>query len=312
MKHPFIHHVSVINRNTLDAFNFYHKVLGLDFLLKTVNQDDLEMYHIFFGDTTGRPGTEFSVFEMKHGAMKKFGTNSLDRTVFAVPSEDSLTFWQQRLEANDVFNCDIEDYNGAKILRFEDPSGVQLGLTAQKGNDEVFPRETADIPLAHAITGIDSIHCRVRYAKASARAFVDMFDAEIVDETTADGHAVTILGKADALLGQTLHLWEDRTRDVEVTGVGAIQHIALNVENYSALLGVEEKILNKNFPYSGIKNREFFQSLYYREPNNLLIEVATEQTEFEKIDIDTSNFDKIPLMLPSFLEPRRRFIESKL
>lgn len=290
----------------------HFKVLGLDFLLKTVNQDDLEMYHLFFGDTTGRPGTEFSVFEMKHGAMKKFGTNALERTIFAVPSEQSLTFWQKRLEAHDVFNCEIEDYNGTKILRFEDQSGVQLGLTPKKGTDEVFPNETSDIPTEHAIVGVDSIHCRVRYAKASAKAFVDMFDAEIVGETTDNGMDVTIIGKQDALFGQTLHLFEDRTRNVEVTGVGAIQHIALNVESYSALLGVEEKILNKNFPYSGIKNREFFQSLYYREPNNLLIEVATEQTEFEKIDIDTSNFDKIPLMLPSFLEPRRRFIESKL
>lgn len=312
MRHPFIHHVSVINRDTRESFHFYHKVLGLDFLLKTVNQDDLEMYHLFFGDTTGRPGTEFSVFEMKHGAMKKFGTNALERTIFAVPSEQSLTFWQKRLEAHDVFNCEIEDYNGTKILRFEDQSGVQLGLTPKKGTDEVFPNETSDIPTEHAIVGVDSIHCRVRYAKASAKAFVDMFDAEIVGETTDNGMDVTIIGKQDALFGQTLHLFEDRTRNVEVTGVGAIQHIALNVESYSALLGVEEKILNKNFPYSGIKNREFFQSLYYREPNNLLIEVATEQTEFEKIDIDTSNFDKIPLMLPSFLEPRRRFIESKL
>lgn len=312
MRHPFIHHVSVINRDTRESFHFYHKVLGLDFLLKTVNQDDLEMYHLFFGDTTGRPGTEFSVFEMKHGAMKKFGTNALERTIFAVPSEQSLTFWQKRLEAHDVFNCEIEDYNGTKILRFEDQSGVQLGLTPKKGTDEVFPNETSDIPTEHAIVGVDSIHCRVRYAKASAKAFVDMFDAEIVGETTDNGMDVTIIGKQDALFGQTLHLFEDRTRNVEVTGVGAIQHIALNVESYSALLGVEEKILNKNFPYSGIKNREFFQSLYYREPNNLLIEVATEQTEFEKIDIDTSNFDKIPLMLPSFLEPRRHFIESKL
>lgn len=65
MTHPIIHHVSVINRDSKVSFEFYHKLLGLDFLLKTVNQDDMEMYHLFFGDTTGRPGTEFSVFEMK-------------------------------------------------------------------------------------------------------------------------------------------------------------------------------------------------------------------------------------------------------
>lgn len=312
MRHPLIHHVSVINRDTRTSFEFYHKVLGLDFLMKTVNQDDIEMYHLFFGDTTGRPGTEFSVFEMRHGAMKAYGTNSLDRTIFAVPSEASLEFWQERLAAHDIFNCEIETYHGAPILRFEDASGVQLGLTPQKGTDEVYPHVTADIPQEHAIVGIDSIHCRVRYAKASARAFVDMFDMEIIDHTTDNGHDVTILGKKDALLQQTLHLYEDRTRAVEVTGVGAIQHIALNAVSDSALLGVEEHVLNKSFPYSGIKNREFFRSLYYREPNNLLIEVATEQTNFKKVPMETTYFDDIPLQLPEFLEPRRRFIESKL
>lgn len=97
-----------------------------------------------------------------------------------------------------------------------------------------------------------------------------------------------------------------------MTGVGAIQHIALNAVSDSALLGVEEHVLNKSFPYSGIKNREFFRSLYYREPNNLLIEVATEQTNFKKVPMETTYFDDIPLQLPEFLEPRRRFIESKL
>lgn len=312
MKSPLIHHVSVINRDSRQSFHFYHNVLGLEFLLKTVNQDDMDMYHLFFGDKTGRPGTEFSVFEMKSGAAKKYGTNALERTIFAVPSEASLTFWEKRLNDFGIFNCEIEQYNGAKILRFEDADGVLLGFTPVKTDEAFFARETADIPLEHAIVGIDSVHCRVRYSEASLRSFKAIYGLQKIEEFTDNGYHVTVLGADDVLFGQTLHLIEDRTRNLEQMGSGAIQHIAINAKNYNELLEIEEKILEKNFHYSGIKNREFFQSLYYREPNSLLIEVATEQTNFQKAEMDTSDFDRIPLYLPPFLEERRSFIESRL
>lgn len=310
---PIIHHVSVINRDSNQSFEFYHKVLGLDFLLKTVNQDDMEMYHLFFGDTTGRPGTEFSVFEMKNGPKKAYGTNSLERTIFAVPSEASLTFWEARLNEHGVFNCEIEDYNGGKILRFEDQDGVLLGVKAvEKREDEQYFAHVTDVPEEHAIFGIHSVHCRVRYAKATSTSFEKIFGLKQIATFEDNGHHVTVLSTEDALFGQELHLVEDRNRSLEQTGVGAIQHIALNAKNYNALLEIEEHILEKNFRYSGIKNREFFQSLYYREPNNLLIEVATEQTNFKKAVMNTAHLADIELYLPPFLEERRSFIESKL
>lgn len=314
MTHPIIHHVSVINRDSKVSFEFYHKLLGLDFLLKTVNQDDMEMYHLFFGDTTGRPGTEFSVFEMKSGAPKKYGTNSLERTIFAVPSEQSLVYWEQRLREADVFNCEIEDYHHSKILRFEDSDGVLLGLMpVQKNVDEsYYPYKESDIPEEHAIFGIHAVHCRVRYPQASTRSFEDLFDLQVVDEFEDQNHAITVLSKEGALFNQQLHLVEDRLRNLEEMGSGGIQHIALNAVDETNLLQVEKKILHTNFHYSGIKNREFFKSLYYREPNSLLIEVATEQTHFTKAPAHITNFEDLPLYLPPFLESRRSFIESKL
>lgn len=313
MTSPLIHHVSVINRDSRQSFEFYHKLLGLDFLLKTVNQEDMEMYHLFFGDTTGRPGTEFSVFELKQGQAKAYGTNALERTVFAVPSEASLTFWEQRLRESGVFNCEIEDYHDTKVLRFEDQDGVQLGLQpVDWGASDRYPYTAGDIPEEHAIFGIKAVHARVRYTKATARSFGEIFGLELTGEFMDNGHKVSVLTSPGALFGQELHLVEDRERNLEVNGAGAIHHIALNARDDDALLAVEKSIVSKNFRYSGIKNREFFRSLYYREPNNLLIEVATEQTDFQKPEGGTGDFDAIPLYLPPFLEPRRGFIESKL
>lgn len=312
MASPLIHHVSVINRDRYVTFDFYHKLLGLEFLLKTVNQDEVDMLHLFFGDKTGRPGTEFSVFEMQNAPQKQFGTNSLERTVFAVPSEASLQFWLARFEAHDVFNCEIEDYQGRKYLHFEDRDGIQLALTPLRVGDasEHAPHQSADIPLEHAILGIDSFQCRVRYAEASARAFMNMHGYQKLESYEHNHHEVTVLGAEDVLFGQQLHLIEDRTRDIETQGIGSVQHIALNAKNRTGLYEMEKMILDTNFRYSGIKQRDFFESLYYREPNNLLIEVATEQTNFVKPKTATEDYDAIPLFLPDFLESRRSYIEN--
>lgn len=314
MTTPIIHHVSVINRDRYITFDFYHKLLGLEFLLKTVNQDEVEMLHLFFGDQTGRPGTEFSVFEIHSAPQKTFGTNNLERTVFAVPSEESLKFWLERFEAHDVFNCEIEHYQGRKYLHFEDRDGVQLALTPLREGEasEHAPHLSVDIPVEHAILGIDSFQCRVRYADASSRAFMNMYELEHIETFEHNNHEVTVLGKKDTLFGQQLHLIEDRTRDIEKQGVGSVQHIALNAKNRSHLYEIEEMILSINFKYSGIKERDFFESLYYREPNSLLIEVATEQTNFVKPNMITEDYDEIPLFLPDFLEARRNYIENQL
>jgi glyoxalase family protein len=314
MTSPIIHHVSVINRDRYVTFDFYHKLLGLEFLLKTVNQDEVEMLHLFFGDKTGRPGTEFSVFEMQSAPQKKFGTNSLERTVFAVPSEASLEFWLARFEAHDVFNCEIEQYQGRKYLHFEDRDGIQLALTPLRKGDalEHSPHQSTDIPLEHAVLGIDSFQCRVRYAEASARAFMKMHGLQQIETYEHNNHEVTVLGGEDVLFGQQLHLIEDRTRDIETQGIGSVQHIALNAKYRAYLQEIEKKILDTNFRYSGIKQRDFFESLYYREPNNLLIEVATEQTNFVKPAMETEDYDAIPLFLPDFLEGRRSYIENQI
>lgn len=204
---------------------------------------------------------------------------------------------------------------GRSILRFEDADGVQLAVMVvpQREGEAYYGRETDDIPLEHAIYGIHAFHSRVRYSAASVRSLQQLFDVEVARTFTDNDLTVTVVRlKEDTLFQQELHFIEDRHRPLEVSGVGAVQHIALNATSYSHLLELEDGLLEKNIHNSGIKDREFFQSIYYREPNSLLIEIATEYTNFTKEPIDTSDFEVIPLMLPAFLEKRRSYIESKL
>lgn len=310
---PIIHHVSVINRDVEKTFHFYHKVLGLDLLMKTVNQDDIEMYHLFFSDTKGRPGTEFTIFQMQTGRAKQFGTNAIERTVFAVPSEDALYFWEQRLNESGLFNCEIEQYNDSKILRFEDYDGVQLGLTpVSDTRNEFYTHATTEIALENAIIGIDSVHLRVRYPKATADILSHYYGLEPIKLLQDNDLQVTVLSKENSLFDQEIHLIEDKDRPLEVQGIGSAHHIALAVKDKAELKTLEDKVVERNFVNSGIKNREFFYSFYFREPNNILFETATEEITLEKEAYEEVDFDKIPLYLPDFLELRRNFIESNL
>lgn len=311
MNEPIIHHVSVINRDVNKTYEFYHDVLGLNLMLKTVNQDDINMYHLFFENKDGRFGTDFTVFEMRDGIERKFGTNRIERTVFAVPSIESLYFWEKRLNELGFFNCEIEDYHGSKILRFEDFDGVELGFVPAKYDEEAYiGKGTEAIPDEHAIIGFDSVHLRVRYAKASLTSFEHLFDLS-VSEVLDDG--VVVLSRKDAFLNQEIHLIEDKKSPLEVMGVGGSQHVALAAQDMEELEKITAQVTERNFINSGIRDREFFQSLYYREPNNVLIEVATIEAHVPEIDNEKfASFDEIPLQLPEFLEYRRGFITDSL
>lgn len=311
-KSPVIHHVSVINDHVKESFSFYSNVLGLDLLMKTVNQDDVEMYHLFFSDTEGRPGTEFTIFPMKHGMRKQFGTNAIERTLFAVPSVESLHFWEKRLNGYDLFNCEIEEYNDSKILRFEDFAGVELGLVPiNETVEDHFPRVKDDIPLEHAIVGIHSVHLRARYPEATIALLKEYYGLSVVKEL--ENHfPVTVLSKENSLFNQEIHVMEDKESQLAQEGVGSVHHIALSVKEETELAELEEKVNERNFVNSGIKNRELFQSFYFREPNGLLLETATEDSPLSKESYEGLVFEEIPLYLPSFLEPKRDSIERHL
>lgn len=304
---PIIHHVSAINRDAEKTYVFYNDILGLNLHFKTVNQDDTEMYHLFFSDERGRPGTEFTLFEMKEGVNRKFGTNAIDCNVFAVPSLDSLHFWEARLQVNGHFNCGIEAYNDSHILRFEDPDGVQLALVPVEVQEETYGVGTDEIPVEHALFGIHAVHLRVRYAKATEIVLTDYFNLEV----TKHIENRTVLSRPGALFSQEIHLIEDKESSLEIMGSGGIHHIALSVADEEALREIDDEIQSRNFLNSGIRDREFFKSTYFREANGILFEVATnEGTLPEHIQAET--FAEYPLSLPNFLEPRRQSIESYL
>lgn len=313
MTNTGIHHISVMSSNVEDAFNFYHEILGLKLTMKTVNQEDSRMYHLFFGDENGNEGTEYTVFEMKRTKPYVFGTNALERTMFLVPNEESLYFWKERLDKFDVFNYDVEDYGSKKILRFEDEDGQRLGFEYEENIElsNFTPYVSDDIPKEHAILGISSLHMRVRYLEPTERMLENTFSFKKINKLSAFGKHVVIF-QFDNKFKHKIHVIVDKDSPNQHLGVGAIHHIAFGVENIDDLSEIVEDLDMRNIARSELKNRDFMHSLYFRDATRNVIEVATPISDKGIIIDQKEKFENIELFLPEFLEDRREEIENYL
>jgi len=311
---PRIHHISIINRDVETTFNFYHNLLGLKLLLKTINQDDHEMYHIFFSDDQQRVGTEITFFEIKDGVNQTFGTNTIERTILKVPTVDSLDFWQTYFDENNICHYGVETFNNRPILRFEGPDQTQMALTplrSQEISARYFPNSQSTIPQEHGILGIDGVQLRVQYGQATEKELRHLA-WERTNQTSffETNQEVTIMGNQDPDFYQEVHIIQDRVNPIAEAGIGGVHHVAFGVPNLARLEAVDRELRVRNFTNSGIKNREFFHSLYYREPNQLLIEVATQEGYLppEAYAHQGADFNQIPLYLPEYLSD----LENKL
>ncbi|WP_265456540.1 VOC family protein [Enterococcus sp. HY326] len=313
-----IHHISILNRYVKPTFEFYHNILGLKLLMKTINQDDHSMYHLFFSDNQQRIGTEITFFEMQEGEEQGFGTNTLERTILKVPTLESLHFWEKYLEEQGVCQYGIEEFAGQPILRFDAPDNTQMALVPLKefeNRQDYFPYEAPQIPLEHAILGISAIQMRVQYAEASARELLPLgWQKKTTTTFFTSPNDVLVLENLDNDFYQEVHIIQDLKNPPAQQGVGGIHHVAFGVENLADLEKVDAAINERNFKNSGIKDREFFKSLYYREPNQLLIEIATKEGSLdpEAYSNQSDTFEDIPLYLPQYLSDIREETEQIL
>lgn len=314
-----IHHISILNRFIKPTFDFYHNTLGLKLLMKTINQDDHTMYHLFFSDDHQRIGTELTFFEVREGEDHKFGTNNIERTVLKVPSEASLEFWQERLEAADICHYGIETFNGRPILRFEAPDNTQMSLTPLRefeSASDYYPFQHGEIPVEHAILGIDAIQLRVQYPAATEKELTELLGWVRKGETGFfdTNKQVTVLENQEKAFYQEVHLIHDIHSPLADLGIGGVHHVAFGVKDVARLHELDELLNQRNFNNSGVKNREFFQSLYFREPNRMLFEIATEEGSLDPSAYadQGDSFDEIPLYLPHFLENDREEFEQIL
>lgn len=304
---PGHHHISMITKNANQNSGFYRDVLGLRRVKVTVNQDDPSMYHLFYGDRTGSPGTELSFFEIPPVGSTYRGTNAITKIGLIVPSEASLLYWKERFEKLGVEHGEITTYANHPALLFEDAEGLRMALLVSPGAKVAHWQtwEKSEVPAEHQIQGMGAVEITVRRLDKLASTLTDLFGYTEVSRSDEEALFQSIKGEA---FGEIVVKYLEGPS--EKPGRGSIHHLAIRVKNDEELSYWEEQVRARGFHSSSIVDRFYFKSLYFRESNGILFEIATDGPGFT-IDGDVDTLGE-KLDLPPFLEERRAEIEHHL
>jgi glyoxalase family protein len=307
-----VHHVSALSADIQRTHRFYTQVLGMRPVIKTVNQDEPSMYHLFFADAVGSPGSDMTVFDMPRAARERPGNNSISLTTFRVNGEDTLRYWMERFDELAVPRGEITERDGRLVLDFADLEGTQLSLVDDGGTGEAFPWEDSPVPAAHQIRGLGYTTITVPVLEPTHRFLTDALGLRH-DHSYPLGEApqfevhVYRMGSGDGPQAEQHVIVRDDLPRARY-GAGGVHHVALRVPDDQRLEEWVDRLDSQGYQNSGVVDRFYFTSAYVREPNHVLFELATDGPGFA---VD-GPLDGERLKLPPFLEPRRAEIESQL
>lgn len=300
-----IHHITAIAGQAKRNHDFYTRVLGLRMVKKTVNFDDPGTYHFYFGDEAGTPGTILTFFPWEGITAGQAGTGMATEIGYAVPAA-SLDFWKARFAALQVNVTGTGTRFGETFLSFEDPDGLPLALIVPQQPDARTPWQTPAVQAAVATRGFHSITLTLRDIQGTARVLTDIFGYTPAGQE-GDRHRYT----TDAVPhGSVVDLLAAPQAPGAVNAGGTVHHVAFRVRNEDVLMQYREKVIQHGLHITPKIDRNYFFSLYFREPGGVLFEIATDNPGFavdEPLDaLGTS------LKLPAQYEADRARIEKML
>jgi glyoxalase family protein len=302
---PGIHHVTAIAGNPSRNVNFYTRTLGLRLIKRTVNFDDPGTYHLYYGDERGKPGTILTFFPWEHAATGRNGSGMTEETAFRIPA-DSIGYWTHRLIEKGVSHKAIERRFGDPTLSFIDPDGMSLALVGIVGLSSELAWSDGTIPAEHAIRGFHGVTLMLDAAAPTGAILTDVFGfaergregafVRYAADRTDPGGIVTIRETGGFLPARM--------------GPGSVHHIAFRARD-----DVQQAEMAATARRHGLRpteqlDRNYFRSVYFREPGGILFEIATDAPGFA-IDEPVESLGRA-LKLPPFLESRRREIEAAL
>ena len=298
-----LHHVTAYASDPQRNLDFYTQILGLRFVKRTVNFDDPGTYHFYFGDDAGSPGTILTFFPWPHASRGKLGAGETTHTAFSVPA-GSLDFWQARLEAAGIAVENRTSRFDEEVLTFADPDGMKLELAAHAAAAAANPSRFSEIAPEHAIRGFFGVTLLERTLAATEQTLGLMGFKK-----AAEDGARTRFEAAGDELGRRIDVVVDSAAQHGRPGAGTVHHIAFrNVDDADHLTWRAE--IEKHLQVTTVQDRTYFQSIYFREPGGVLLEMATDPPGFALDEsIDTLGEE---LKIPEWLEPRRASIEQRL
>jgi glyoxalase family protein len=304
-----IHHLTAISAKPRENLAFYTGLLGMRLVKKTVNQDDVSAYHLFYADGKANPGTDLTFFDFP-AAPERRGTNSISRTGLRVAGEKSLGYWRDRLKQAGGHTGDIKEVDGRLTLPFEDGEGQRLVLVDDGGAGPASPWERSAVPAEHQIRGLGPIVLSVHDLARTAQVLTDVMNMRRERDYAAPGAAAHVFAMGEGGPAAELHVIEQKDLPPSRQGAGAVHHVAFRTPNEEQYHAWARRLTELGIPNSGEIDRFYFRSLYFREPNGILFEIATEGPGFATDEPMATLGEK--LALPPFLEPRRAEIEKGL
>jgi glyoxalase family protein len=310
-----LHHLTAVTADAPDNVAFYTDVLGLRLVKKTVNQDDVSAYHLFYGDELGHPGTEMTFFDWAQMAPNQPGKGEIAEVALRVPSADSLAWWAARFDELGVPHGAIEDRAGRASLPFTDREGQRLRLLDDSGAlvEGGTPWARSPVPTEHGIRGLAAVTLTVGQAAPTAAVLTRAMGFVQTGEWTVPGDPErTLLTFETGAGGPGAAVWLDVRPDLPFArlGSGGVHHVAFRTPTDEEHQAWQARLSELGLGVTPVIDRYYFRSIYFREPGGILFEIATDGPGFAT-DEDAAHLGE-RLALPPFLEPHRARIEAGL
>ena len=302
-----LHHVTAMTSSAEKIYHFFTDILGLRLIKKTVNQDDIETYHLFFADDAGSPGTDMTFFDFPGLPKGTKGTNTISRTSFRVKDDAALDYWVSRFNEYAIDHGEIQERFGKKYLEFEDFDNQRYQLISDEKNQGVAagtPWKKSNVPSEHALIGLGPAFVTVENYEHLQLVLTEVLGFKLID---AEG-SFHLFEVGEGGNGASIIVEHREDLPAAQEGYGNVHHLALRVADEEALRFWIEKINRLEFPNSGFVERFYFKSEYFLAATHVLFELATDGPGF--LEDETYEHAGEKLSLPPFLEPNRAGIEE--
>jgi glyoxalase family protein len=310
-----IHHLTAVSGSIRDNYRFYTRTMGMRLVKRSVNQDDVSAYHLFYADAAGSPGTDLTFFDWKMPRERR-GTHSITRTHLRVRGRQALDWWANRFGELSVSHSGVLERDGRFVLDFEDPEGQRLSLIDDGGaGDQPRAWEKSPVPAEYQVRGLGPIVMSVPDLGPTDAVLTRVTNMRHAREYAWTGetgapHTVHVYEMGAGGPHAELHMAVEPDLQASRLGAGGVHHVAFRTPTVEEYHRWTDRLNTLRIPNSGEIDRYYFRSLYFREPNGVLFEIATDGPGFA-VDEDQDTLGD-HVALPPFLESRREAIVAAL
>ena len=313
-----LHHVTAVTTEAQQNIAFYTQALGMRLVKKTVNQDDVSAYHLFYGDEIGRAGTEVTFFDWPQLriAPNHAGAGEISATELRVAGREAVEWWADRLSELGVDHGGVEERDGRALVAFTDPEGQRLRLVddgpvnGSMGTEGGVPWKGSPVPRENGIRGLNGVELTVRDLEPTSWVLTEVLGFRKTGEAARDRGRAVVYEVGAGGPGTEVRVVESPDAPWAHLGRGGVHHVAFRTPNDEEHAGWRQKIRAAGLGVTPVIDRYYFRSIYFREPGGVLFEIATDGPGFAT-DEDAAHLGE-RLSLPPFLEPRREEIEAGL